>query len=192
MFLSMIVLSFHVCLLFFFFFMDTATTDIYTYGHTLSLHDALPICARAEGPETSERPDSVNRRIWPLVSVNSCRSIYSAIVFTASSRRSCRSPTGSPWTRLLAICAFSSAITSSSELMMSTAARSEEHTSELQSLMRISYAVFCLKKKNKKKQSKYKRKIIKKNNKDIIQSKTQKHTSMTQESKSTSMLRHNI
>src|SRR3546814_3916135 len=28
-------------------------------------------------------------------------------------------------------------------------ARSEEHTSELQSLMRISYAVFCLKKKNK-------------------------------------------
>src|SRR3546814_9941249 len=29
-----------------------------------------------------------------------------------------------------------------------SAARSEEHTSELQSLMRISYAVFCLKKKN--------------------------------------------
>src|SRR3546814_3448661 len=29
------------------------------------------------------------------------------------------------------------------------AARSEEHTSELQSLMRISYAVFCLKKKPK-------------------------------------------
>src|SRR3546814_4890756 len=29
--------------------------------------------------------------------------------------------------------------------------RSEEHTSELQSLMRISYAVFCLKKKNKQK-----------------------------------------
>src|SRR3546814_1545607 len=29
-------------------------------------------------------------------------------------------------------------------------ARSEEHTSELQSLMRISYAVFCLQKKNKK------------------------------------------
>src|SRR3546814_3787941 len=35
----------------------------------------------------------------------------------------------------------------------SSSARSEEHTSELQSLMRISYAVFCLKKnKNKKKQ----------------------------------------
>src|SRR3546814_6095058 len=36
-------------------------------------------------------------------------------------------------------------------LLRATAAcrRSEEHTSELQSLMRISYAVFCLKKKNK-------------------------------------------
>src|SRR3546814_7236119 len=42
--------------------------------------------------------------------------------------------------------------------------RSEEHTSELQSLMRISYAVFCLKKK----------KIIIVNNKPII---TLKHTS---------------
>src|SRR3546814_4251234 len=33
-------------------------------------------------------------------------------------------------------------------------ARSEEHTSELQSLMRISYAVFCLKKKKNKTQNK--------------------------------------
>src|SRR3546814_8154465 len=32
-----------------------------------------------------------------------------------------------------------------------SAVRSEEHTSELQSLMRISYAVFCLKKKKKHK-----------------------------------------
>src|SRR3546814_7598291 len=34
----------------------------------------------------------------------------------------------------------------------SSVMRSEEHTSELQSLMRISYAVFCLKKKKKKTQ----------------------------------------
>src|SRR3546814_7477956 len=33
------------------------------------------------------------------------------------------------------------------------AARSEEHTSELQSIMRISYAVFCLKKKKKQRKS---------------------------------------
>src|SRR3546814_7881165 len=34
---------------------------------------------------------------------------------------------------------------------ISISGRSDEHTSELQSLMRISYAVFCLKKKNKHK-----------------------------------------
>src|SRR3546814_1552064 len=34
-----------------------------------------------------------------------------------------------------------------------TGQRSEEHTSELQSLMRISYAVFCLKKKNRRNQT---------------------------------------
>src|SRR3546814_9319093 len=36
-------------------------------------------------------------------------------------------------------------------LFARTGRRSEEHTSELQSLMRISYAVFCLKKKTNKK-----------------------------------------
>src|SRR3546814_8954174 len=46
--------------------------------------------------------------------------------------------------------------------------RSEEHTSELQSLMRISYAVFCLKKKNtpkSMKQAYYLRKLISSDNK---------------------------
>src|SRR3546814_6789161 len=38
--------------------------------------------------------------------------------------------------------------------------RSEEHTSELQSLMRISYAVFCLKKKNTNINFEYKPQII--------------------------------
>src|SRR3546814_2993863 len=38
--------------------------------------------------------------------------------------------------------------------------RSEEHTSELQSLMRISYAVFCLKKKNNKTRKKLMKNII--------------------------------
>src|SRR3546814_9204689 len=42
----------------------------------------------------------------------------------------------------------SSRRTSASSIAMP--GRSEEHTSELQSLMRISYAVFCLKKKNNK------------------------------------------
>src|SRR3546814_2061713 len=47
-------------------------------------------------------------------------------------------------------CAESASGTDPSRLPR-TVHRSEEHTSELQSLMRISYAVFCLKKKNAKK-----------------------------------------
>src|SRR3546814_4999483 len=43
--------------------------------------------------------------------------------------------------------AHSSAIAGSDYARSDQLARSEEHTSELQSLMRISYAVFCLKKK---------------------------------------------
>src|SRR3546814_10642552 len=87
-----------------FFVNDTATTEIYTYLHTLSLHDALPICLGG--------------------GVQRCR---------AGRRR-----TGRCRKRLLA-----------RRHAWRGRARSEEHTSELQSLMRISYAVFCLKKKNK-------------------------------------------
>src|SRR3546814_4081676 len=41
------------------------------------------------------------------------------------------------------------------QVSFGTALRSEEHTSELQSLMRISYAVFCLKKKKNKTNNTY-------------------------------------
>src|SRR3546814_7950141 len=51
--------------------------------------------------------------------------------------------------------------------IMKQGCRSEEHTSELQSLMRISYAVFCLKKKNETRQN------DERTQKDIIQTNTQ-------------------
>src|SRR3546814_3860281 len=53
------------------------------------------------------------------------------------------------------------------------ALRSEEHTSELQSLMRISYAVFCLKKKNKQKSTQNGINISHKRHKIKIRSTTQ-------------------
>src|SRR3546814_11346922 len=53
---------------------------------------------------------------------------------------------------LLALCLPACAQSQPSRLSPRASFRSEEHTSELQSLMRISYAVFCLKKKKKKKQ----------------------------------------
>src|SRR3546814_13839384 len=92
-----------------FFCNDTAPTEIYTYYHTLSLHDALPI--------------------WPL----------------ASKALSCRSAPRSISSRTVAVRPCMAAWSNGVKLLH----RSEEHTSELQSLMRISYAVFCLKKKNR-------------------------------------------
>src|SRR3546814_8968687 len=52
---------------------------------------------------------------------------------------------------------------------VATPIRSEEHTSELQSLMRISYAVFCLKKKKhtNKHQTRYPQIQTKSNNSDL-------------------------
>src|SRR3546814_13168541 len=44
----------------FYFFNDTATTEIYTYGHTLSLHDALPILHTPLFSDYAEK----HRLIW--------------------------------------------------------------------------------------------------------------------------------
>src|SRR3546814_3761903 len=52
--------------------------------------------------------------------------------------------------------ARSSGRTGSPDIGVQSRPRSEEHTSELQSLMRISYAVFCLKKKKKIKKHNHK------------------------------------
>src|SRR3546814_10186782 len=72
--------------------------------------------------------------------------------------RSTRTDTLFPYTTLFrsAHCSASCCATKSegraSASSAKRSARSEEHTSELQSLMRISYAVFCLKKKRRKMQ----------------------------------------
>src|SRR3546814_3516189 len=95
-----------------FFFNDTATTEIYTSRHTLSLHDALPIF-RGSARTPTERQRNGAPPPSPVASPRSARSSRGATTTTCSRR---------------------------------TPPRSEEHTSELQSLMRISYAVFCLKK----------------------------------------------
>src|SRR3546814_3468681 len=80
----------------------------------------------------------------------------SSITATANGSSSpARTPTESTKIRCLWKCfRIASAIGERIELWVQTKStlvgrRSEEHTSELQSLMRISYAVFCLKKKKK-------------------------------------------
>src|SRR3546814_10113487 len=51
------------------------------------------------------------------------------------------------------IISASSIVKESGPGMITVSTRSEEHTSELQSLMRISYAVFCLKKQSRHRQA---------------------------------------
>src|SRR3546814_6072706 len=65
-------------------------------------------------------------------------------------RKNGREPIAYPHPLLEGILAETYGIFVYQEQVMQAAQRSEEHTSELQSLMRISYAVFCLKKKKHK------------------------------------------
>src|SRR3546814_15719891 len=51
----------------FFFFKKPATTDIYSYGHNLSLHDVLPICGRVSAIEASA--DGLDLTFAPMVDI---------------------------------------------------------------------------------------------------------------------------
>src|SRR3546814_5885160 len=111
----------------FFFFNCTATTGSYTYGHTLSLHDALPIY-----PSELQCTENVTR--FDHLPPEEHRAFYNSQRFTLNVTRVDMVRAGwSPSVRLFEAAACGT--------------RSEEHTYELQSLMRISYAVFCFKKK---------------------------------------------
>src|SRR3546814_3868616 len=101
---------------------------------------ALPIYLELFGcgiPHSSSPPSAImlffSRRF------SSVRSATHSFRARASRRRSCTSP-------VVAARAVSPARRRLPASMNSFDQRSEEHTSELQSLMRISYAVFCLKK----------------------------------------------
>src|SRR3546814_3958024 len=103
-------------------------------------------------PPRSTRTDT----LFPYTTL--FRSVSTSTTFnvTPSSSPPATPFTGSPWPysqklppRVLIVAKLSTTPASSpvgSAVLL--ALRSEEHTSELQSLMRISYAVFCLKKKN--------------------------------------------
>src|SRR3546814_6450878 len=117
-----------------FFLHDTPTTEIYTYLHTPSLHDALPISSNFRLIGSAVIAFQKSR--------SSCNSIVTelpeaSVIAFQKSRSSCNPSSG--WRCCPMVIAF----------QKSRSSRSEEHTSELPSLMRISYAVFCLQKKTR-------------------------------------------
>src|SRR3546814_9379529 len=138
----------------FLFFNDTSTTEIYTYLHTLSLHDALPIYLAEKIVVGQRRVECLllvgvakaERQVHPIGDLEDIvgeegevaallleQIVRHGIVERqrrqaepGSQRRADRVITAERYARRQA-----------------AQKRSEEHTSELPSLMRTSYAVFC-------------------------------------------------
>src|SRR3546814_5761692 len=119
----------------FFFLSDTPPNEIYTSGPTLSLHYALPISAGTPTISPTCPLAGSNRRRWPSFSVTSRRQSGRKAIAQGSSKRACVVLTNG----------FGGTRSAGS----GPPVRVEEHTSELQSLMRTSYAVVCLKKNEK-------------------------------------------
>src|SRR3546814_1481249 len=111
---------------------------------------ALPICQRQRGDEDADIPrGEVAAQLPP----RQAQQLHASTNRPPSSRsmRLQREARCSSWvtsTNVVPASVFianSSSITASPVWVSRLPVRSEEHTSELQSLMRISYAVFCLK-----------------------------------------------
>src|SRR3546814_13735033 len=126
-----------------FFCIDAATPEIYTYSHTLSLHDALPMfghhgrIVRADRERGQQGAHAVESGELPHRHAGALRLEFPQ----RAVERVARAPSGQQGAQRFAVDTRLDAWAQRLER------RSEEHTSELQSLMRISYAVFCLKKK---------------------------------------------
>src|SRR3546814_5100517 len=135
------------CLVFYvFLFSDTATTEIYTYGHTLSLHDALPIYRVAVAAHAgaglrdgaARRPANAGPRrrsgLRPQRGCNQKAVGGVAPTYGVSIEGGARWPHTSQLFKGVRPHSGSS--------------RSEEHTSEIQTQMRNSDDVFSWKKNN--------------------------------------------
>src|SRR3546814_4500558 len=134
---------------------STATTEIDTSSHTLSLPDALPIAttirsraAKAKRPPPRDgrsafrergRPGSLHLRFLEDDVLARHRVVLPHLQFLGHGAR------------VLLGHVEIAGVRGAHHLDQLRGWRSEEHTSELQSLMRISYAVFCLKKKKQNK-----------------------------------------
>src|SRR3546814_3674457 len=112
--------------------MYTVAPEIYTYWHTLSLHDALPIYNNRPAIYGGGRPFAAIDVPAPF-DLGKLQLLLALDIALGNAQR--------PQHVLVQHQLRVAAVDDRTD-------RSAEHTSELQSLMRISYAVFCLKKKN--------------------------------------------
>src|SRR3546814_8283980 len=110
------------------FVIDTSPTEIYTYCHTLSLHDALPIWFTANVGDRAQ--------VYAIANYYQTKSFASFTPLGFNGSPTPPNNGAAPYNVLLPVYVCADGV----------GTRSEEHTSELQSLMRTSYAVFCLKK----------------------------------------------
>src|SRR3546814_4561003 len=138
-----------------FFFNETATTVIYSYRHTLSLHNTLPIFDSIYIPVASSSGDVLDALSLlprPVTSweSSSCIAGSGSGCWVAGKSGSIPSRNGCAGGGVPGPLGNWRSSRNNDGKRRSGAcwpSRSEEHTSELQSLMRISYAVLCLKKK---------------------------------------------
>src|SRR3546814_5797037 len=107
----------------------------FTYGHALPLYDPLPTHRRPRRIGIDARVRRVDRAAFARAAAAEQRA--------AREQHACNGQPGQGQ----ATPVIDSRARARSEAAGPGSHRSEEHTSELQSLMRISYAVFCLKKK---------------------------------------------
>src|SRR3546814_7151980 len=137
------------------FFNETETTEISTYGHTLALHDALPISNRIKPRPVVPARGIIYDRKGRILADNVPAFRLDVVPEDAGDPKALVAGLS----KIIALSpedierfeqerkASRSFRAVTLKLRLSADERSEEHTSELQSLMRISYAVFGLKKK---------------------------------------------
>src|SRR3546814_7101018 len=124
---------------------DVATTWVYPYWHALCLLDSLPLIGGKSCASPSTLPANAPADGTLRVTADSLTALNAASLLIGGTRID-----NADGTTNLVLTAQTISVAndvahplSAPEIIL---ARSEEHTSELQSLMRISYAVFCLKK----------------------------------------------
>src|SRR3546814_8922801 len=140
---------------------EIAYSAIAPCWHIAHLHKVAPVLrTQSRRPlfklsvRRSERPEGATKLPQPIAlkgcePTTRCSARYLLYVQTSSHLRKCTGPLArdaASWHTSGLV--LSAAGSHSLRALMENVGRSEEHTSELQSLMRLSYAVFCLKKNN--------------------------------------------